>query len=242
MKYMGSKARIASSIIPIIQDFVNHSPKKAYYEPFVGGCNVIDHIKADIKIGADKQKYLIALLQNLHRINELPEFVSKEHYSDVRNAYNHQINKYPDWYTGGVGFLASYNGRFFDGGYAGVVNTKAGTVRDYYAEAKRNLETQAPSLTDIQFICKDFKETESLSGYVIYCDPPYSGTKQYGVSKNFDYDRFWTWVRTFSQDNVVLVSEHQAPQDFECIWEQPILRTIDNTKRIKATEKIFILK
>lgn len=210
--------------------------------PLWGGCNVIDHIKADIKIGADKQKYLIALLQNLHRINELPEFVSKEHYSDVRNAYNHQINKYPDWYTGGVGFLASYNGRFFDGGYAGVVNTKAGTVRDYYAEAKRNLETQAPSLTDIQFICKDFKETESLSGYVIYCDPPYSGTKQYGVSKNFDYDRFWTWVRTFSQDNVVLVSEHQAPQDFECIWEQPILRTIDNTKRVKATEKIFILK
>lgn len=242
MKYMGSKARIASSIVPIIQDFVNRSPKKAYYEPFCGGCNVIDHIKADIKFAADKQKYLIALFQNLHLINELPEFVSKEHYAEVRNDYNYQLGKFPDWYIGAIGFLASYNGRFFDGGYAGLVNTKAGTVRNYYAEAKRNLEKQSLSLTDIQFICKDFEETEPLSGYVIYCDPPYFGAKQYGVNKNFDYNKFWNWVRTFSQDNVVLISEHQAPQDFECIWEQPILRTIDNTKRVKATEKIFILK
>lgn len=242
MKYMGSKSRIISGIAPIIQDFVNRSPKKAYYEPFCGGCNVIDHIKADIKFAADKQKYLIALFQNLHLIDELPEFVSKEHYAEVRNDYNCQSGKFPDWYIGAIGFLASYNGRFFDGGYAGVVNTKSGTVRNYYAEAKRNLEAQAPSLSDVRFVYKDYRDTRPLSGYVIYCDPPYFGTKQYGASKHFDYTEFWDWVRMFSRNNTVLVSEHNAPNDFECIWEQPVLRTIDNTKRVKATEKIFIYK
>lgn len=240
MKYMGSKSRIIKSIAPIIQRYVDLSEKRSYYEPFCGGCNVIDHITANKKYAADKQKYLIALYQNLDKINELPDTVSKDHYSEVRDCYNAQSGRFEDWYIGAIGFLASYNGRFFDGGYAGIVHTKAGTVRDYYKEAKRNLESQAYSLKDVVFGCKDYQDTNHISGWAIYCDPPYQGAKQYGVSKGFDHEAFWNWVRLMSKDNIVLISEHSAPNDFTCIWEQPVLRTIDNTKRVQTTEKLFV--
>lgn len=239
---MGSKSRIVSEIAPIIQSYIDSSEKKYYYEPFCGGCNVIEHIKAEKRFASDKQKHLIALFQNIHRLNGLPEFVTKEHYDAVRTCFNRGSGEYEDWYIGAIGFLASYNGRFFDGGYAGLVKTKANTVRDYYAEAKRNLEAQVPHLKDVYFACLDYQDTKEISGYVIYCDPPYKGTKQYGASKDFDHDAFWDWVRKMSENNIVLVSEHTAPDDFLCIWEQEITRTIDNAKRVKAVEKLFIKK
>lgn len=65
MKYMGSKNRIASHIVPIIQNYINESGRKVYVEPFVGGANVIDKIQCNHKVGADINKYLIALFQHI---------------------------------------------------------------------------------------------------------------------------------------------------------------------------------
>lgn len=42
MVYQGSKDRIAKFIVPIIQNYINAYHIKNYYEPFVGGANVID--------------------------------------------------------------------------------------------------------------------------------------------------------------------------------------------------------
>ena len=191
MKYMGSKSRIVSNIAPIIQSYVDKSEKRIYVEPFCGGCNVIDHIRAEKRFASDSQKYLIALYKNLHRFGELPDFVDKAHYDEVRDCFKTGSHTFEDWYIGGIGFLASYNGRFFDGGYAGVVRTKAETVRNYYSEAKRNLKAQIPALSDVEFMCADYRNISNLTGCVIYCDPPYCGVKQYGVSKNFDHSVFW---------------------------------------------------
>lgn len=238
---MGSKSRIATDIIPIIQGYLDANKSFDYVEPFCGGCNVIDKIDASVKYAYDKNKYLIALYQNLHRIDELPKFVSKEHYSDVRDSYNQGTDKYEDWYKGAIGFLASYNGRFFDGGYAGVVHTKTGTMRDYYDEALRNLKEQIPKLKNVIFNCCDYSQI-NVTDSVIYCDPPYKGTKQYGTRKNFDYDKYWDWVRDLSKNNIVICSELHAPDDFRCTWEQEIKRTIDNNKRIKSVERLFVYK
>lgn len=207
-----------------------------------GGCNVIDKVVCDKKIASDNHKYLIAMFQNLDKIHTLPEFITKEHYSEVRDCFNEGEIYYPDWYIGAVGFLASYNGRFFDGGYAGLVNTKAGTVRNYYDEAKRNLLEQVPRLKDIEFEYIDYKYYTDFEDCLFYLDPPYKGVKQYGSSKGFNHDEFWSWCRHMSEKNVVLISEHEAPSDFECIWQQEVKRTIDNNKRVKAVEKLFEIR
>lgn len=239
---MGSKGRIVNDILPIIQQRIEDYNIKTYIEPFCGGCNVIDKVVCDKKIASDNHKYLIAMFQNLDKIHTLPEFITKEHYSEVRDCFNEGEIYFPDWYIGAIGFLASYNGRFFDGGYAGLVNTKAGTVRNYYDEAKRNLIEQIPRLKDIEFQCCDYKQYTGYEDCLFYLDPPYKGVKQYGSSKGFDYKEFWNWCREMSEKNVVLISEHEAPSEFECIWQQEVKRTIDNNKRVKAVEKLFEIR
>lgn len=240
MKYMGSKSRIAKYIIPIIQQRIEDYNLKLYVEPFVGGGNVIDKVNCKKKIGCDKQKYLIALYQNMEKIDQLPEFVTKEHYNEVKECWKTGSGKFEDWYIGMIGFLASYNGKFFDGGYAGVAYTKIGTVRNYYDEAKRNLEKQIPHLKDIEWKCGDYRKTcSNLEDALIYCDPPYKGTTQYGISQDFNHEEFWDWCREMSAKNVVLVSEHAARDGFECVWHMPIKRTMDNKKRSTAVEKLF---
>ena len=246
MKYMGSKSRIAKHIVPIIQDYIDKNDITCYIEPCVGGANVIDKINCEQKIGADKNKYLIALLKRVQFGLPLYESVSKELYDKARTAFNNgDTSEFEDWEIGNIGFLASYNGRWFDGGYAkpGYEKTKNGErYRDYYQESKNNILTQAKDLSGIDFVCCDYTYWSDHKGRMFYVDPPYQGTKQYANAIHFDYDLFWEAMRKLSQDNIVLISEQNAPDDFECIWEQEISRSIKATDKSKATEKLFKLK
>ena len=239
MKYMGSKSRIKKYVVPILQEIIDSNNIKTYIEPFCGGCNVIDDIVCDNRIANDKSAQLVELMKHVKHGGELPEEVPKELYDDVRN--NKDTNKYPKWFVGAIGFLASYNGRYFDGGYAKTVTTKSGSIRNYYDEAKRNILQQAKDLQGIKFKYGEYTQFSDVKNALIYCDIPYKDKKQYGTSKNFDYKAFWEWAEKMSENNIVIVSEEQAPENFKCIWEQEVTRTQDNTKRFKATEKLFVL-
>ena len=59
MVYMGSKAKITDYRVPVIQSHIAVSGSRTYIEPFCGGCNVIDKIKANNRIAADKNEYLL---------------------------------------------------------------------------------------------------------------------------------------------------------------------------------------
>lgn len=244
MKYMGSKSRIANKIVPIIQHYIDVYQPQFYLEPFCGGCNVIDKIRFSRKIASDKQKYLIALLENLDKLDELPQdFIPKVEYDRVRNVYRgvDKKTKLADWYIGAIGFLASFNGRFFDGGYAGLAESN-GKMRNYYNECLRNLLAQRPHLEkNITFYCTDYRNWSFIRKSIIYCDPPYAGTKQFSVSIDFNYDEFWDWCRDMSQYNIVFISEENAPSDFTCIWSQEIKRTIKVKDKRSKVEKLFCL-
>lgn len=235
MKYMGSKARYAKFILPIIHKIIKVYNIQNYCEPFVGGCNMIDKVECKNKVGSDNNKYLIALLNNVHKIEELPLDVSFEHYSEVRESYKTKNGNFEDWYIGAIGFLASCNGRFFDGGYAKPTDT-----RNFYDEAKRNLEKQVDSLCGIKFFHKDYSLIKKdLKGWLIYCDPPYKNTKKYDTSRDFDYEKFYSWCREMSKNNIVLISEQEMPSDFNIIWEQEVTRAIGCQDSIKAKERLF---
>lgn len=75
MKYMGSKAKVARYIVPIIQEQIERSGYETYLEPFCGGCNVIDKIEAPQRIASDCNKYLIALMQHIQAGGELPGYI-----------------------------------------------------------------------------------------------------------------------------------------------------------------------
>ena len=242
---MGSKSRIAKYIVPIIQSYIKEGD--IYIEPFAGGMNVIDKVKAKDRIAYDINEYLIALFLHIKNGGELLDVVDRKLYCDVRSSYKNDDCIYPKWMVGNVGFLASYNGRWFDGGYAksGYEKTKNGMrFRDYYKESKNNLEAQAENLKDIMFISNDYRclNINNIKNAVIYCDPPYKNTKKYKNSENFDYNEFWDAMRLWSKDNIVIVSELEAPDDFIKIWEKSVSRSIKVDNKVKSTEKIFIHK
>lgn len=234
MKYVGSKNRLSKDLVPIIQEFIDDNNIKHYYEPFVGGCNLIDKIKCENKYGSDIHPYLIALLKQAQTDTSVfPETISEEKYKLVRvNPQN-----YPDWYVGLVGFCASYNGKWW-GGYANGVKTKIGTIRNYTDEAIRNLVKQSPNLKDIKFDCFSFEFNTHLSNYVIYCDIPYRNSTKYATD-DFPYERFYDWAREMSKDNIVLVSEYWMPDDFECIWSKMLKCMLDKNSRTDKVEKLF---
>lgn len=248
---MGSKSRIAKYIVPVIQKYIDDNNICCYIEPFVGGANVIDKITCEKRIGIDLNKYLIALLKHVQEEKPLLDEVPRELYNKARESFNNgDTSSFEDWEIGCIGFLASYNGRFFDGGFAksGFEKTKYGLrLRDYYKESKNNLLNQGSNLKSINFMVGDYKEMRGYRNCMIYCDPPYQNTKHYKQSNTsaafyFDYKCFWETMRNWSKDNIVLISEQTAPDDFECIWEKEVSRSVRAIDKSKATEKLFIYK
>lgn len=236
MKYMGSKARISKEISQMINNIILDNDIKTYIEPFVGGCNMIEHIRCENKIGSDNNNYLISMWKDLQKGWIPPSELSKDEYNNIKN----NKDKYPQALVSIAGFCATYNAKWF-GGYAGMVKTKIGTYRNYYDEAIRNIQKQVPKIIDVDFKYGDYEQYTNVKNSLIYCDIPYQGTTQYGTSKDFDYDRFWNWARCMSKDNIVLISEYNAPKDFKCIWEKELTTTLDKNSRKKDTEKLFIL-
>ena len=243
MVYQGSKNRISKYLIPIIEEYIEKYNIDTYIELFCGGCNLIDKVNCKHKIASDFNEDLIVLLKYAQKDNALsiaPAECSFEHYADVRADRNHI--KYSHEYRALIGYMASYGGRYFDGGYGR--DSKGG--RTIYSERLNNFKAQAPLLNDIDISCRDYK-TIDVSKYhncLFYLDPPYRDTKHY--AKNvIDYDEFYDFCEQLAKDNVVLISEYSMPEDrFECIWSKNVkcLQKSDRTTGDDRTEKLFLCK
>ena len=116
-----------------------------------------------------------------------------------------------------------------------------GGLRDYQDEGRRNIEAQRDKLKDVIFLHKDYRAWNP-TGCVIYMDPPYENTKQYKSVEIFDHADFWRVARLWSHDNIVLISEQEAPDDFVPVWIHSVTRTMNQNKTIAATEKLFVAK
>ena len=241
MKYMGSKARIAKDILPII--LADRKQGQYYVEPFVGGCNTRDKVNGN-RIGADFNKYLISMWKFLTQTKlEFPLIISRETYSYWRNIWHNrscsEITS-DDAMIGWVGFMGSFNGRFFDGGYSGhCVRIKCGE-RDYISEQIRNTMAQVESLDGVDFKWSHYQDLTIPPESIIYCDPPYKGTKQYYISKDFDYGKFYEWCRCMkSEGHSVFISEYDMPDDFELIWEKPINNSMNQVSTKRCVERLY---
>lgn len=262
MKYMGSKAKIANDIINVIKDN-NIFQKPQFVDLFCGGCNFTQSLNGifDNVIANDMNPYLTAMWDRLtHSDMSFPEVIEKELYVEWRYYYNrtkknkevtnifatdsNTINNYA--MCGWIGYMGSFNGRFYDGGYSGhAVTNKSGGTRDYISEQIANTKKQIPYLRNCVFTNHSYKYYPIQDNSIVYCDIPYKGTKQYGNSTNFDYNTFYEWcLKTAKEKNIQLyVSEYNMPEDmFTCVWQKEVTNAMNPTKTKKPIEKLFIPK
>lgn len=240
MKYMGSKNKIAKEILPII--LKDRKENQYYIEPFVGGANIIDKVNGNC-IGSDNNPYLIAMWQLLQSGWIPPKSITKEIYNFYKEKYYSKIYTNEEMgIIGYVGFCGSYGGRFFDGGYAGTIQTKSGK-RDYPLESYNNIMKQLPYLQNVEFRHCDYKDLLLPNNSIIYCDKPYENTKEYLYSKGFNHNEFWEWCRTqFNSGHTIFVSEYNAPNDFECVWEKEITTSLNLYSSKYNCEKLYKYK
>lgn len=243
MVYMGAKTKYSKYIVPILQAAIDDNKIDTYIECFVGGANIIDKIDCKNKFGYDRSDTLIALLDLASKDFDKVLKDGNRELWDKGKDYVKNGNKPEDMSLADIGameFFASYCNGGFPRGYA--KNTEK---RNYYNEAYRNLEKQAPDLKGIIFDCQNYWDLdENTKNAVIYLDPPYQNTKFYGYANQpkMDYDFFWNWVRKISKNNFVFISEQSAPEDFEVIWQKDVVRTTNKTNDFQATEKLFRYK
>lgn len=183
MKYLGSKSRIIKEILPLI--LANRTEGQYFVEPFCGGCNVTSNVSGN-RIANDYNQYLIAMFEGLLSGENYPEQIDRELYNDVRTCFRSGSDKYDIGFIGWVGFMASYNGRFFDGGYSGAVVTAKGNTRDYISEQIKNTMAQIPNLHGVEFSTGDYRDLRIPDESIIYCDPRIRTLK--GIP--------WVWIGT----------------------------------------------
>lgn len=198
---------------------------RTFVSLFCGSCAIESKINADIKICNDSHPYLIEMWKKLQNGWIPPSIITEEEYKYIKQ--NKDENKA---LAGFVGFGCSFGGKWF----GGIARNKKGD--NYCARAEKSVLKDLEGLKNTIFTCLDYQEVEIPKNSMIYCDPPYNGTTGYSTGK-FDSDKFWNYVRELSKSHIVLISEENAPNDFEVIWEKDFKRMLDVNKDNIFTRK-----
>lgn len=229
MHYLGGKARLGKKIASALSQFKNNH--NIFLEPFCGALNVTIHINGMQRKLSDIHCDLIELYKALQNGWIPPDKVSERLYNDLKNDFPSALRAF-------VGFVCSFGGKYF-GGYARDPKSD----RNYALNAKNSLLKKLNYIKDVEFTCIDYKLLKP-DNCLIYCDPPYRNTTKYNGTIGFDSDEFWDIMRIWSKNNTVIISEYQAPYDFDIIAEFETKTDLGdkNNNKIYRIERLFKLR
>ena len=229
---MGSKNRIAKHILPIMLKEMQDKGYTTWVEPFVGGGNMIDKVPSEYRrIGSDLNGHVI---QALTDIRDKPQQLPERFTSEERKFWREQS---PTEFMSWACIVTSFGADLL-GGYARESGSDETTFCGYGKRnaLKQSQKLQGTILFDSQYDYFDFENS------LIYCDPPYQGTTGYKTGA-FNHEEFFDWCRKMkARGNSVFVSEYNAPEDFELVWQGEIKTNFSSQRKEathKAVEKLF---
>ena len=207
IKYNGAKGKCLP-IVPIIQSFIPSGG--LFHAPFCGSCKIEQYITHCRRVLTDNDPIIISLLKAIQNGWNPPSRVSERDYK----YWMKQRGVTTSPMMGFVGYGCSFGGRYFQG-YA---RSRKGYV-NFASQCRAGLLRQKPFLRDATFAVADYQEPiydddgkSELIPDVIYCDPPYMGTKPVGGRlKRFNHFRFYKWAIAKAEHSIVLVSEYKMP-------------------------------
>ena len=205
MAYIGGKARGSDHITSLLNHRLFNGMD--YLEPFVGYAHILRRVERKNSYRAsDCNELLVTLLKGVQNGERFPN-ISKREYDSLRYETNdHSFRRAV------AAFAYSYKG----GEWRGYFNKRRD--RSYADEHKRYHELlfRNSVFQNTRLSCTDYRRLIPREK-LIYCDPPYKGTTGYNDGAVFNHDEFWDYMRRWSQNNIVFVSEYHAPRDFKCI-------------------------
>lgn len=239
MRYLGGKFKTKKQICAYLKDIIEKNDIKEYIEPFCGSLWITSELaKHDLAINytvSDSHKALIAMWKEMQQ-GWIPYF--PDDLTELEKVYDDlKVTKHTEFTPehGFIGFSCGYSGKYF-GGFAR--DRGRNCAHDAWNSISKN---KLPHLSKFNFDCCDYTKYNDVKGALIYCDPPYAKTTKY--SNGFDSTEFWNWVRKMSKDNIVLVSECQAPDDFKSVLDLSVDRGMrcgkDNTKYTIRKEGLY---
>ena len=227
MQYLGGKSKTRKPIAAFIESKREGLP---YLEPFCGGCWITQEVSGD-RTASDGNKALITMYQFLQKGWLPPDEISEEEYAVYKRT-----QPLDDPLTAFIGIGCSFGGKWF-GGYA-----RQYTGYNFAVGGRNSLKRQLPKIQDVVFLHRQYTGYSPVN-HIIYCDPPYAKTTGYDGCAKFDSILFWNIMREWSENNIVIISEYSAPEDFKCVLEIPtktIIRDSEN-QPIQTVEKLFML-
>ena len=136
--------------------------------------------------------------------------------SYTQAKYDRMKNAESSAERGFVGFALSYGGCWF-----GSYRNKHDHSKDYCAPSSKNVVKVGRMMDEVKFLTAQPYYAHNPKNMLIYCDPPYEGNNARSkYFSKFDHEAFWENMTEWSKNNVVIVSERVAPDDWKCIWRK----------------------
>ena len=103
---------------------------------------------------------------------------------------------------------------------------------------------QLQKLNKIKATNKSYHDFSEVSGAILYLDPPYEGTTQYGYINSFDSQEFYDWAFKMAKNNIVIISSYSiSDKRFEAVYSFDKARSnIQSRTRNDKCEKLFMVK
>ena len=244
MVYMGGKQRFSKSICPILNTYIKSHNIKNFYDILCGGFNIGSQIDCENIYANDLSPTLIALHKQAQEdFSKIPLNSSREQWDRCKEEYkrieqnNFLGSTIPLYEIGAIEWFGCYSGRWFPGSYA-----IKSSGRNQFDERVRNLKKQSelPAYQKAHFSCGDYSELSIEPNSLIYCDAPYINTQIYGVSKGFNYNKYYEWLMETAKKFPIFISEQTLPDTIPAtiVWEKEVKRGIG---KISATERLYFL-
>ena len=238
--YHGGKQKQGFKIATAIADKTQGISMVGYCEPFCGMCGVYRHIPQLLGdnicyLAGDINESVIKMWSATQDGWKPPIECNEQEFNNISS------NKTSSEIRGFIGHACTFGGQYFGSYKSSRENTK------HLQTQSERVQTIANELKNVFFSNGEYTQFSHLKRYIIYCDPPYNSTEnryydEYGNKHNFDYSKFLEWCNMMSENNLVIISEYNQPDNFELFWSSKI---VPNTLRGRSTtgqEKLFIHK
>ena len=238
LPYTGGKWKLAKEIYTTICRIEQERGQnyERFFEPFCGMMSIGLLASQDGRrvLASDANPDIIRFWQSLKEGWRPPSNLrmSKQRYEEFKS-----MEEGSDPLRSFVGIVYAFNNSPFHS-YAKA--RKSGTLQTYLDR----MENITPLLHSITVLdpARSYTEIDPAPcNQLIYCDPPYAysqSTVSNPYLSSFDHDVFWDTMRKWSVDNLVFVSERDAPDDFEVVWEKIVKRHQVNWQ----VDRLFTMK